>query len=258
MGVVGAIIPWNYPLMMMQWKCGPALAAGNTIIVKTSEKTPLSALKVASLIKEAGFPPGVVNVLSGHGMPSGNALASHMDVDKIAFTGSTPTGKKIMEAAAKSNLKKVSLELGGKSPSIVFPDVDMDEAIEGTHMGLFFNAGQTCCAGTRIFVHESIYDEFVKRAVERAKKLKLTSQDNQPMSQGPQVDKIQYDRIMGYIESGKKEGAKLMLGGKGTGQGYYIEPTVFADVQDNHTIGMYHIVYCTLCSVVAFVTCLFT
>src|ERR1700730_14747489 len=140
MGVVGAIIPWNYPLMMMQFKVAPALAAGNTIVVKTSEKTPLSALKIASLMKEAGFPPGVVNVLSGYGLPAGNALASHMDVDKIAFTGSTETGRKIMEAAAKSNLKKVSLELGGKSPSIVCPDADLDVAIEGTHLALFLNS----------------------------------------------------------------------------------------------------------------------
>jgi len=236
-GVVGAVIPWNYPTMMMAWKCGPALAAGNTIIVKTSEKTPLSALKIASLAKEAGFPPGVLNVISGHGMPAGNAIASHMDIDKVAFTGSTAVGRKIMEAAAKSNLKKVSLELGGKSPSIVFPDVDMDEAVEGTHMALYFNAGQTCCAGTRTFVHESIYDEFVKRATERARQLKLTSQHDAPMSQGPQIDKIQYDKILGFVETGKKEGAKLLVGGKGTGQGYYIEPTVFADVQDDHVIG---------------------
>jgi aldehyde dehydrogenase (NAD+) len=206
--------------------------------VKTSEKTPLSALKIASLFKEAGFPPGVINVVSGHGLPAGNALASHMDVDKVAFTGSTAVGRRVMEAAAKSNLKKVSLELGGKSPSIVFPDVDLDEAIEGTHKALFFNAGQTCCAGTRTFVHEAIYDEFVKRAVARAKQLKLTSEYNVPSSQGPQVDKIQLDKVMEYIEIGKKEGARLVLGGKATGQGYYVEPTVFADVKDEHRIGM--------------------
>jgi aldehyde dehydrogenase (NAD+) len=152
MGVVGAIIPWNYPLMMMQFKVAPALAAGNTIVVKTSEKTPLSALKIASLIKEAGFPPGVVNILSGRGLPAGNALASHMDVDMVAFTGSAATGRKVMEAAAKSNLKKVTLELGGKSPCIVFPDVDLDEAIEGTHIALFPNAGQTCSAGEYVWL----------------------------------------------------------------------------------------------------------
>jgi aldehyde dehydrogenase (NAD+) len=253
MGVVGLIIPWNYPLMMMQWKLGPCLAAGNTVVIKTSEKTPLSALKFAALVKEAGFPPGVINMLSGYGLPAGSALASHMDVDKLGFTGSTATGRKIMEAAAKSNLKKVSLELGGKSPSIVCPDADLDVAIEGTHRALFLNSGQSCAAGTRTFVHESIYDDFVKRAVERAKQIKLSSQDDKTLSQGPQIDKIQYDKIMGYIESGKKEGAKLVLGGKGTGQGYYIEPTVFTDVQDHHTIGMYPIVHCshivTLCTV---------
>jgi len=238
LGVVGAVIPWNYPLAMMQWKCGPALAAGNTIVVKTSEKTPLSALKICALAKEVGFPPGVLNVLSGFGMPAGHALASHLDVNKIAFTGSTPTGRKIMQAAANSNLKKVSLELGGKSPAIVFPDVDLDEAIEGTHMGLFFNAGQTCCAGTRTFVHESIYDEFVKRAVERGRQLKLTSEHNTPLSQGPQVDKIQHGKILQYIETGKNEGARLLLGGKagGNSDSCYIEPTVFADVEDHHVI----------------------
>lgn len=236
MGVVGAVIPWNFPLLMFAWKLGPAIAAGNCIIVKTSEKTPLSAYKLAALCGEAGFPPGVINVLSGYGMPAGNALASHMDVDKIAFTGSTATGRKIMEAAAKSNLKKVSLELGGKSPSIVFPDVNIDDAVEGTHFGMFFNAGQTCCAGTRTFVHESIYDEFVSRATERAKKLKLSYEQNTPFSQGPQVDKIQHDKIMNYIETGKKEGAKLQIGGLAGPTGYYIEPTIFSDVQDHHTI----------------------
>lgn len=236
-GVIAAVIPWNYPSVQLAWKCAPALAAGNTVIVKTSEKTPLSALKIASLAKEAGFPPGVLNVISGHGLPAGNALASHMDVDKIAFTGSTAVGRKIMEAVARSNLKKVSLELGGKSPVIVFPDVDMDEAIEGTHMALYANAGQNCCAGSRTFVHESIYDEFVKRATERARQLKLTSQDDKTMSQPPQIDKIQYDKILQYVETGKKEGAKLLVGGKGTGQGYYIEPTVFADVKDEYVIG---------------------
>jgi aldehyde dehydrogenase (NAD+) len=191
---------------------------------------------MAALIKEAGFPAGVVNILSGYGVPAGNALAAHMDVDKVAFTGSTATGRKIMEAAAKSNLKRVSLELGGKSPSIVMPDVNIDEAVEGTHFGMFFNAGQTCCAGTRTFVHESIYDEFVAKATERAKKLQLSNVSNTPFSQGPQVDKIQHDKIMSYIETGKKEGAKLNIGGKAGTQGYYIEPTIFSDVQDHHTI----------------------
>jgi len=160
-GVVGQIIPWNFPMLMMAWKLAPALATGNTVVFKPAEQTPLSALRVGELILEAGFPEGVVNVLPGFGPTAGAAIARHMDVDKVAFTGSTEVGHLIMEAAAKSNLKPVTLELGGKSPNIIFEDVDLDEAVEGAHLGLFSNQGQSCCAGSRVFVEESIYDKFV-------------------------------------------------------------------------------------------------
>ncbi|KAG1250955.1 hypothetical protein G6F68_012525 [Rhizopus microsporus] len=158
-GVCGAIIPWNFPLMMWGWKLGPALATGNTVIVKTSEMTPLSALKVAQLVVEAGFPPGVINIITGYGAKAGDALSRHMKVAKIAFTGSTAVGRMVMRAAAESNLKKVTLELGGKSPNIIFDDADLDEAVKWAHKGIFFNHGQTCCAGSRVYVQETIYDE---------------------------------------------------------------------------------------------------
>ena len=169
-GVVGQIIPWNFPLLMQAWKLGPALAAGNTVVMKPAEQTPLTALRVGELIMEAGFPAGVVNMLPGYGPTAGAAIARHMDVDKVAFTGSTEVGHLIMEAAAKCNLKRVTLELGGKSPNIVFADADMDQAIEGAHFALFFNQGQCCCAGSRLFVEEKAYDEFVEQSVARAKK----------------------------------------------------------------------------------------
>merc|ERR1712137_467315 len=169
-GVVGQIIPWNFPLLMLAWKLGPALAAGCTVIVKTAEQTPLSALYVASLVREVGFPAGVVNIVSGYGPTAGHALAAHMDVDKVAFTGSTEVGKIVAETAVKSNMKRVSLELGGKSPNIIFADYDLDNAVEMAHFALFFNQGQCCTAGSRTFVEESVYDKFVEKAAERAKK----------------------------------------------------------------------------------------
>ena len=169
-GVVGQIIPWNFPLLMQAWKLAPALATGNTVVMKPAEQTPLTALRVGELVMEAGFPAGVVNLLPGYGPTAGGAIAKHMDVDKVAFTGSTEVGHLIMEAAAKSNLKRVTLELGGKSPNIVFADANLDEAIEGSHFALFFNQGQCCCAGSRLFVEEKAYDEFVERSVARAKK----------------------------------------------------------------------------------------
>jgi len=225
-------------LLMLSWKLGPALACGNTLVIKTSEKTPLSALRIAELIKEVGFPPGVVNIVSGFGPTAGAALAEHMDVDKIAFTGSTAVGRTVMIAAAKSNLKKVSLELGGKSPNIVFPDVDIDEAVEGAHAALFFNCGQCCTAGSRTFVHASIYDEFVRKSVERAKKIAFTKDAKEdPMAQGPVVDHLQHKRVLSYIERGKQDGARLLTGGSAAaGTGFFIHPTVFADVTDDMTI----------------------
>ncbi|HIK04905.1 MAG TPA: aldehyde dehydrogenase family protein [Trichormus sp. M33_DOE_039] len=236
-GVVGQIIPWNFPLLMQAWKLAPALATGNTVVMKTAEQTPLSALRVGELIVEAGFPPGVVNILSGYGPTAGAAIAHHMDVDKVAFTGSTEVGHLIMEAAAKSNLKRVTLELGGKSPNIVFADADLDAAIEGAHDALFFNQGQCCCAGSRLFVEEKCYDEFVARTVEKARNRIVGDPFDSNTEQGPQVDKDQFDKVMSYIESGMRQGAQMLCGGNRVGdRGFFIAPTVFADVRDEMQI----------------------
>ena len=236
-GVVGQIIPWNMPLLMQAWKLAPALAAGNTIVLKPAEQTPLTALRVGELIVEAGFPKGVVNILPGLGGTAGAALARHPDVDKIAFTGSTEVGRLIMEAAAQSNLKRMTLELGGKSPNIVFADADLDLAVEGCHFALFFNQGQCCTAGSRLFVEEKCYEEFVEKSADRAKKRVLGDPFDPATEQGPQVDAAQLEKVMGYIESGKKEGARLVAGGERTGErGYFVQPTVFADVTDNMRI----------------------
>lgn len=236
-GVCGQIIPWNFPILMMAWKLGPALATGNVVVLKPAEQTSLTALYIAQLIKEAGFPEGVVNVVPGYG-DAGAALVAHHDVDKVAFTGSTEVGKLIQQGSGRSNLKRVTLELGGKSPNIVLADSDMDYAVETSHMGLFFNMGQCCCAGSRTFVQDSIYDEFVERSAERAKKRTVGDPFEVATEQGPQVDKEQYDRILGMIETGRKQGAKLVAGG-GSYQdraGYFIQPTVFADVTDDMAI----------------------
>ncbi|MBW4561456.1 MAG: aldehyde dehydrogenase family protein [Mojavia pulchra JT2-VF2] len=236
-GVVGQIIPWNFPLLMQAWKLAPALATGNTVVMKTAEQTPLSALRVGELIVEAGFPPGVVNLLSGYGPTAGAAISRHMDIDKVAFTGSTEVGHLIMEAAAKSNLKRVTLELGGKSPNIVFADADMSKALEGAHQALFFNQGQCCCAGSRLFVEEKCYDDFVAMAVERAKQRVVGNPFDTNTEQGPQVDKEQFDKVMGYIEAGMREGAQMLCGGNRVGeQGFFIAPTVFTDVRDDMKI----------------------
>src|SRR5450432_3341295 len=236
-GVVGQIIPWNFPLLMQAWKLAPALATGNTVVMKPAEQTPLSALRIGELLVEAGFPPGVVNMLAGYGPTAGAAIARHMDIDKVAFTGSTEVGHLIMEAAAQTNLKRVTLELGGKSPNIVFADADMDQAIEGSHFALFFNQGQCCCAGSRLFVEDKCYDEFVDKSVARAKKRTVGNPFDKATEQGPQVDQDQFDKVMGYIESGRQEKANLATGGKRVGdKGYFIEPTVFTDVQDTMKI----------------------
>ncbi|XP_047217894.1 aldehyde dehydrogenase, mitochondrial-like isoform X2 [Girardinichthys multiradiatus] len=236
-GVCGQIIPWNFPLVMQAWKLGPALATGNTVVMKVAEQTPLTALYVASLIKEVGFPEGVVNILPGMGPTAGAAIAKHMDVDKVAFTGSTEVGHLIQQAAGSSNLKKVTLELGGKSPNIVLSDANLENAVEQSHMGLFFNQGQCCCAGSRLFVQADVYDEFVERSVERAKRRVVGDPFDFNTEQGPQVDQEQFNKILGYISSGKREGAKLMCGGGvAADRGYFIQPTVFGDVQDNMTI----------------------
>ncbi|KZV59828.1 aldehyde dehydrogenase [Peniophora sp. CONT] len=230
-GVCGQIIPWNFPLMMMAWKLGPALATGNTIVLKPSEFTPLSALYMTKLIKEAGFPPGVVNVLVGYGHQVGAAIAEHPDIDKVAFTGSTLVGRKIQEASAKTNLKDVTLELGGKSPNVIFNDADMDLAVNWTSHGIFWNHGQACCAGSRIFVQEGIYDKFLDAFTKKALSLKLGDPFANDSYQGPQVSQLQYDRIMEYIQSGKDQGATVATGGKRHGtEGYWIQPTIFTDV----------------------------
>ncbi|BBN20251.1 aldehyde dehydrogenase (NAD+) [Marchantia polymorpha subsp. ruderalis] len=236
-GVCGQIIPWNFPLVMYAWKVAPALACGNTIVLKTAEQTPLSALLAGALALEAGIPPGVLNIVSGYGETAGAALSSHMDVDKVAFTGSTEVGKKIMVAAAQSNLKKVTLELGGKSPFIICDGADVDQAVELSHFALFFNQGQCCCAGSRTFVHENVYDEYLEKAKERALKRIVGDPFRSGVEQGPQVDKEQFNKVLSYIESGKEQGARLITGGTRLGsKGFYIKPTVFADVQDHHTI----------------------
>jgi aldehyde dehydrogenase (NAD+) len=236
-GVVGQIIPWNFPLMMQAWKWGPALASGCTIVLKPAEQTPLTALRVAQLAQEVGFPDGVVNVVPGYGPTAGAALSSHPDVDKVAFTGEGSTGKLVMTAAAQSNLKRVSLELGGKSPNIVFADCDLDAAVEGAYVGLFLNMGQCCCAGSRLFVEEKIHDQLVERLVKKAKTQKVGDPFDPETTQGPQISQEQMDRILGYIDSGKQQGAKLLTGGKRHGdKGYFIEPTVFTNVGDEMKI----------------------
>ncbi|KAF6157360.1 hypothetical protein GIB67_004298 [Kingdonia uniflora] len=236
-GVAGQIIPWNFPLLMFAWKVGPALACGNSIVLKTAEQTPLSALYAAKLFHEAGLPPGVLNIVSGFGPTAGAALASHMDVDKLAFTGSTATGKIVLELACKSNLKRVTLELGGKSPFIVCEDADIDKAVELAHFALFFNQGQCCCAGSRTFVHERVYDEFVEKATARAVRRVVGDPFKKGVEQGPQIDSEQFEKILKYIKSGVESGATLESGGERFGtKGYYIQPTVFSNVQDDMLI----------------------
>jgi aldehyde dehydrogenase (NAD+) len=236
-GVVGQIIPWNFPLLMQAWKLGPALACGNTVVLKVAEQTPLSALRVGELIVEAGFPEGVVNILPGYGPTAGGALARHMDVDKIAFTGSTEVGHLVMRAAADTNLKRVTLELGGKSPNIVLADADLEQAVEGSHLALFFNQGQCCCAGSRTFVEEKVYDEFVERSAERAKRRVVGNPLDKNTEQGPQVDSEQFKKVLSYVEAGKRDGARMMCGGERVGdRGYFVAPTVFADVHDEMQI----------------------
>nr|XP_050048925.1 aldehyde dehydrogenase, mitochondrial-like [Dermacentor andersoni] len=236
-GVIGQIIPWNVPLLMLSWKLGPALAMGNTVVVKPAEQTPLTALLVASYVAEAGFPPGVVNVVPGYGETAGAAISSHPDVDKVAFTGSTEVGRLVLQASGQSNLKKVSLELGGKSPLIIFPDADLDLAANLAHEAVFWNQGEICCAATRAYVHTDVYDQFVAKAVELAKKRVVGDPFDERCAQGAQIDETQLDRILGYIEIGQNEGAKLRCGGRRLGtRGFFVQPTVFADVEDDMTI----------------------
>jgi phenylacetaldehyde dehydrogenase len=232
-GVVGQIIPWNFPLLMAAWKLGPALATGNTVVLKPAEQTPLSALRLGELIAEAGIPDGVVNIVPGYGETAGAALAAHPDVDKVAFTGSTEVGKLIIQAAA-GNLKKVSLELGGKSPSVVFADSDLDTAINEASSAIFFNHGQCCCAGSRLFVEKKVFDKVVDGVSNNAEKIKLGPGFEPTTDMGPLVSKEQLDRVCGYLESGLAEGAKAVVGGSKAGdRGYFVKPTVLVNANEN-------------------------
>lgn len=236
-GVVGAITPWNFPLHLACCKIAPAVAAGCTLVLKPAEQTPLTAIYLANLIKEAGFPPGVVNIVPGYGHTAGAALTNHPDINKITFTGSTEVGQIILQGAGKTNLKRVTLELGGKSPNIIFPDVDIDYAVEASHQAVMFNMGQVCTAGSRTFVHEKIYDEFVRKTIERAQKRTVGDPFDLKNENGAQIDETQMKKILGLIEDGKKEGGKLCCGGKRVGdKGYFVEPTVFTDVNNNMKI----------------------
>merc|ERR1712169_12230 len=253
-GVCGQIIPWNFPLLMLSWKIAPALATGNTVIMKTAEQPPLSALVFTQFVKEAGFPAGVFNLLNGFGKVAGAAISSHMDIDKVAFTGSTAIGRTIMKAAADSNLKKVTLELGGKSPNIVFNDADIEQAISWVNFGIYFNHGQCCCAGTRIFVQSGIYDKFIEAFRARTAKNVVGDPFKQDTFQGPQVSKLQFDRIMSYIQSGKEAGAKVEHGGERHGdEGYFIQPTIFSNVSPDMKI-MQEEIFGPVCTISKFET----
>jgi phenylacetaldehyde dehydrogenase len=232
-GVVGQIIPWNFPLLMAAWKLGPALAAGCTIVLKPAEQTPLSALRLGELAQEAGLPDGVLNIVPGYGETAGAALAAHPDVDKVAFTGSTEVGKLIVQAAS-GNLKKVSLELGGKSPNIVLADADLDVAIPGAASAIFFNHGQCCCAGSRLYVEKEVFDRVVDGVSAAAKKIKLGPGLDGETEMGPLVSEEQLNRVCGYLDSGLSEGAKALTGGHRFGnKGYFVEPTVLVDTKSD-------------------------
>ncbi|MCI0883695.1 MAG: aldehyde dehydrogenase family protein, partial [Chloroflexi bacterium] len=235
LGVVGQIIPWNFPVMMAAWKLAPALACGNTTVLKPAEQSPLSALKLGELCLEAGLPPGVVNIVTGFG-EAGAALVEHEDVDKIAFTGSPEVGRIIVRASA-ATLKKVSLELGGKSPNLILADADLEAAIRGASGGVFFNQGEVCSAGSRILVDQSIYDEFLDGLTKRADSIKVGDPLDPKTYMGPVVNDEQFERVMGYIDVGKDEGAKLVSGGERIGDsGYFVQPTIFADVNNRMRI----------------------
>jgi betaine-aldehyde dehydrogenase len=237
-GVCGQIIPWNFPLLMAAWKLAPALAAGNTVVLKPAEQTPATAMELAKLIQEAGFPEGVVNIVPGYGETAGAALASHKGIDKIAFTGSTEIGKLIARSAA-DNLTKVSLELGGKAPNIIFADADLDQAVNGAMMGIFFNQGQVCCAGSRLFVEERVKEEFLGRFKEKAERMKIGDPMDKNTAMGPQVSREQLDRIKGYVGIARDEGATVFSGGESPQldaqfeNGYFFQPTIFSDVNNS-------------------------
>jgi phenylacetaldehyde dehydrogenase len=232
-GVVAQIIPWNFPLLMAAWKLGPVLTAGCTVVLKPAEETPLSALRLAQLCLDAGLPPGVLNVITGFGETCGAPLAAHPQVDKVAFTGSTEVGKLIVKAAS-NDLKKVTLELGGKSPNIVLDDADLDLAIAGASNAIFFNHGQCCCAGSRLFVQEKRYDRVLEGVSDAAKKIRLGPGLDPATQMGPLVSKVQFDRVTGFLKSGKEEGAHTVVGGGRHGNaGYFVQPTVLDGTREN-------------------------
>jgi acyl-CoA reductase-like NAD-dependent aldehyde dehydrogenase len=255
-GVCGQIIPWNFPLLMAAWKLAPALAAGNTIVLKPAEQTPVGAMELASLIQEAGFPDGVVNIVPGYGETAGAALASHPGIDKVAFTGSTEVGKIIARAAA-DNLTKVSLELGGKAPNIVFADADIEQAVNGAMMGIFFNQGQVCCAGSRLFLDARVKDEFLDRFKERAGRLRVGDPMDMQTQMGPQVSEEQLDRIKSYVDIAKGEGASVLSGGcppqlEGDFQkGFFFQPTIFGEVKNSMRVAQEEI-FGPVVSIIAF------
>lgn len=231
-GVCGLIVPWNFPMLMSAWKYAPALAAGNTVVIKPAEQTPLTLLKFADLVKQAGFPDGVFNIVAGFGETAGAALVEHPDVDKIAFTGETRTGRIIMTTAAKT-LKRVSLELGGKAPNIVFEDADLDHAVTSSLFAVYLNQGQACVSGSRLYVQESIYDKFMEKLIEEAKKIRLGNPLEQSTQIGALNSKEQYDKVLSYIQIAKEEGAKLLLGGDTPeGNGFFVNPTIFEAEQN--------------------------
>ena len=237
-GVVGAIVAWNFPLLLTSWKLGPALATGNTVVLKPAEQTPLTALRLGQLAQEAGFPPGVLNIISG-GPETGRELVKHPGVDKLAFTGSTMVGKEIMRSAADT-MKRVTLELGGKSPNIVFADSDLDAAVKGATTGIFYGKGEVCAAGSRLFVEKKVHDDFVSRLVERTRKIKPGDPLDPKTRLGAIVSEQQMNTVLGYIESGKREGARLVAGGNRAsvdgGKGFFVEPTVFDAVNNGMKI----------------------
>jgi acyl-CoA reductase-like NAD-dependent aldehyde dehydrogenase len=237
MGVVGLIIPWNFPLLMAAWKLAPALACGNTAILKPAEETPLTALRLGELFYEAGFPDGVVNILTGPGVPTGSAMTAHMGIDKIAFTGSTEIGRKVMEAAALSNLKRVSLELGGKSPNVIFADADLEKAVRGATWAVFSTSGQECVAGSRLFVERPVYEQAIEGLKSEAQRIRVGNGFTPKVHVGPIVSARQLERVMGYIESGRKEGASIVTGGERLAgdlqNGYFLPPTIFAHQDDS-------------------------
>ncbi len=240
MGVVGLIIPWNFPLLMCAWKLAPALACGNTALLKPAEETPLSALRLGELIEEAGIPPGVVNILTGPGLPTGAAIVAHNDVDKVAFTGSTQVGREIMKNAAASNLKRVSLELGGKSPNVIFADADLGKAIRGANWAIFSTSGQECVAGSRLFVERPVYEQVIEGLAAEAQKIRVGNGFTPKVHIGPIISEQQLQRVLGYITSGRSGGAQVVTGGQRLGgeleSGYFLSPTIFTHQDDTLSI----------------------